>query len=206
MTANRQRVWQQALIALGLCTVALACLAGFAGYRYVEASQALRDARQRLASAAGAPVIPPVPQSLLQAAQAAIPPTPEIPQWLQAFRQTTESAGLKWIGVRQVENGGAPAPAAAAAAPAQGLARITFEATLSGDYAQAAAFLRNLAGWQRLVHPVKWQISRAAAKTPGTSGVTLTVTLVSYHLPRQGAGTPAPVEQYMPSGKLDPTR
>lgn len=203
MKRNEWVAWRLPLIVAALLVAGSAVLLWYCRSWTQAEAAALDRASQALTAVSAAPM----PQggdevSLIQA-QVALPPTSEVPQLMQTFRQSAEGAGITWVEFQAEEEAADPQAGEAAGQGHQNsgtAAAVALDVTVRGTYMQVYKLFQAIDQWPRLVDAEDWDL------TIGPQETTAALRLAAYYLPRTAEQEPDPVTADPPGGEVDPSR
>jgi len=202
MKRSEWAAWRLPLILAALLAAASSVLFWYS-LRWAKGEEtALEEAVQALAQLMGRPMPERLDAESLSRAQAALPPTPELPQLMQAFRESADEAGITWVDFqvdqRAVNRLGAQSSGKSQGEPAAP-SFVALDVTVQGTYMQVYRLFQEIQEWPRLTDVSYWDLNITPEET------TANLRLNAYYLPRETEQEPSPVEAEPPGGRIDPT-
>lgn len=202
MKRSEWAAWRLPLILAALLVIASAALFWYS-LRWARGEEAaLGEVSQALADLMGRPMPEQLDAESLSRARAALPPAPEVPQLMQAFRQSAEEAGITWMEFH-VDQTAALAQAGQSAGRAQpenaAPSTVGLDVTVRGAYMDIYRLFQEIRAWPRLTDVSDWDLTISPTET------TASMRLTAYYLPRETDEAPGPVEADPPGGRIDPS-
>lgn len=202
MKRNEWAAWRLPLVLAVLLAAASVVLFWYSRSWAQREEAALAQASQALAALMAQPMPERLDAESLSRARAALPPTPEVPQLMQTFRQSAEAAGVTWVEF-QADQTDAHAQEVQITGQGQHAGKapetVTLNVTLRGTYMEVYRLFQEIGLWPRLVDAPDWDLIISPAET------TARLRLAAYYLPRETEQEPGPVETDPPGGRIDPT-